>query len=415
MRKVAAMLGKRVKLMDAIRGVQGRHEELILNRTIDFQKDRLLLIDKEHWSKGVQERWVARIVSFEKKGKQDIIQYNNLVGKDNGTAWLQARAKPGSEPMTANTKTKPTQNRRKAGYAARIEAEQDEVKELHRQLQQAIQTTNSTARGSTSARGSASEESDGGDGGGGEEMDDRELPGGGGEEHMGTKTTPRTQEEKEQERPREWSPGDREAEGGGARGQARRGGEREGGKWVKGFDAARGRTFYWHTSKGLPPVWNEFEQAIVERAHAEVITGNGAKGGSQRGGRTGRGEGGPIQVRYVKDVVRDMWGMGGICGEGVRSGADGCDRVGLGRHCVPGNNASDRVGPEPHCVPANGGCVRSGADGCDRVGLGRHCVPGNNASDRVGSKPHRTPFNSGGGRISRCSAGCISTAHPLEL
>jgi hypothetical protein len=43
MRKVAAMLGKKVKRMDAIRGVQGRHEELILNRTIDFQEDFVLI------------------------------------------------------------------------------------------------------------------------------------------------------------------------------------------------------------------------------------------------------------------------------------------------------------------------------------------------------------------------------------
>ena len=64
MRKVAAMLGKKVIRMDAIRGVQERHEELILNRTIDFQKDCLRLIDKDHWSKVVQEYRVFYCSTF---------------------------------------------------------------------------------------------------------------------------------------------------------------------------------------------------------------------------------------------------------------------------------------------------------------------------------------------------------------
>ena len=84
--------------------------------------------------------------------------------------------------------------------------------------------------------------------------------------------------------------------------------------------------------------------------------------------------------------------------DGGGSGADGCERVGLGRHCFPGNIASDRVGPEPHCAPVNGGGVRSGADGCERVGLGRHCYPGNIASYLLGPEPHSATFNGGGVR-----------------
>ena len=143
------------------------------------------------------------------------------------------------------------------------------------------------------------------------------------------------------------------------------------------------------------------------------ITGNGAKGGSQRGGRSGC------------ESVR----LGSHCDPGTSAsdcvrpeshctpvGAGGSESVRLGPHCVPGINASDRVRSEPHRTPSNGEGVRSGslpagraaearrvdgggpgADGCDRVGLGRHCVPGNNASDRVGPEPHCAPVNGGGG------------------
>jgi hypothetical protein len=43
MRKVAAMLGKKVKRMGAIKGAQVRHEELISNLTIHVQKECLLI------------------------------------------------------------------------------------------------------------------------------------------------------------------------------------------------------------------------------------------------------------------------------------------------------------------------------------------------------------------------------------
>jgi hypothetical protein len=182
MRKLAAMLGKKVKRMDEIRGVQGRHEELILNRTIDFQKDCLLLIDRDHWSKGVQARWVARIVSFEGK---DIIQYDNLVGTDRGATWLQTQAKAGDEPMTANKKKRKRKSRKKSAYKFRAGIAQDELERLHRQLQQAIWTTNGMARRSTS------EESAGGDGDEGEEMGNEEQPVDGEANHKGRETTPR--------------------------------------------------------------------------------------------------------------------------------------------------------------------------------------------------------------------------------
>jgi hypothetical protein len=121
--------------------------------------------------------------------------------------------------------------------------------------------------------------------------------------------------------------------------------------------------------------------ALRAVATREVARGAGGPEEGRRGSNPGT-------LRSVRDIVRDMWGMGGpYCAPG-----DG-ESVGLGPHCDPGIIAGDCVGFEPHCAPVNVEGVRSGAGDGESVGLGPHCAPGIIAGDCVGFEPHCAPVN----------------------